>query len=246
MFRRLSFFPLCVLLLTPGATSAAVSSLLRSLDRTVALTNSHAIVSASFTNHEAATVRGFYYSDQLPSDLAVTPVSVQLNGQNLTNYSFETGLEGDVIAGCTPYRWIVERPGALTETNPVPPQATVQIVYAVSATNSGTFPLQPAAWIGYDRSTTNAMFGFTPVTAPISVSFISTFASPTLSLALTNGQVRLTFPAEVNVTYLVEYTADLNAMNWLPLTNVVGTGTTMQVEDVVTPGANRLYRLRLP
>lgn len=246
MLRRLTFPLLCALLLATFETPAAVSALIRSLDRTVALTNSHAIVSVSFTNHESVAVRGFYYSDQLPTDLAVTPVSVQLNGQPLTNYTFETGLDGDVLADSTPYRWILERPGALTETTPVPPQATVQIVYAVSATNSGTFLLQPAAWIGFDRSTTNALFGFTPTTVPLSVSFLSTFASPTLSLVLTNGQVRLTFPAEFNVTYLVESTADLGATNWLALTNVVGAGTTMQVEDVFTPRANRLYRLRLP
>lgn len=246
MFCRLIFFLLCALLLSSSAATAATNSLVRSLNRTVALTNSPVVVTANFTNGGTNPMRGFYYSDQLPSGSEVTTVSVKLNGRAITNYTFESGLSGDVYAGRTPYRWILERPKNFTESNPIPPQATAQIIYSIRSATVGTLTLQPSAWIGFDLTTTNACFGFDSATPPPSVSFVTMLATAPLSLIITNGRVNLMFTTELNVTYLVEYKDDLRALNWMTLTNVVGSGTTMLVQDAALPSANRFYRTRLP
>lgn len=246
MFRLHILFALGGWLCSNSVAPAATNSLVRNLGQTVALTNSLLVVSASFTNSEAVTLRGFYYAEQLPSGLEVTTISVKLNGQNLTNYTFASGLAGDVDTDRTPYRWILERPRNFTETNPIPPQANVQIIYAIQSARPGTFALQPAAWIGFDCGTTNGCFGFEAEAAAPSVSFLATLSSAPLSLSITNGRARLAFATESNVVYVVEYRESLTGADWITLTNVTGSGTTVVIEDAELPRANRFYRTRLP
>ena len=234
------------LLTFASSGAAAVNFLTRALERTTAQTNAAMIVIVHFTNATPNTVHGFYYADQLPSGLNVTTLGVSRDGQAITNYTVETGLDGDVYPGCTPYRWLLERPENDAVTNAIQPQATVQIIFALSATNSGTFPLQPAAWIGFDRQLTNALFGFDTSGTPPAVSFLVALAPSPTRIHLTNNLVVLSFATEANVTYHVEAKHDLNATNWVTLTNLVGTGTPLTFAEPVSPGTNRFYRVRLP
>lgn len=246
MHRRLIFYLIGFLVLTILSASGLTSLLQRNLDRTIALTNALVVVTVSFTNTDTLTLRGFYYSEQLPSGLTINTASVKLNGQSRTNYTFEAGLDGDVYSGYTPYRWMLERPPAFAETNLIANQSVVQIVYTASATNPGTFQLQPAAWIGFDRGTTNALFGFSPAEGSIAVNFLSSLSPMPVLLAITNQTVKLTFPTEARVTYVVESTPDLNSGGWQLVTNVTGTGFTIQITDDMPPGSNRFYRIRPP
>src|SRR5205823_5710751 len=109
------------------------SSLTRSFNMTLALTNTPITVTANFSNAALVTLRGFSYSEQLPASILVQPVSVKLNGLTVTNYIFETGVNGDVYPERIPYRWVLEEPTSFTEANPIPALTGVQIVYAVSS-----------------------------------------------------------------------------------------------------------------
>ena len=154
--------------------SSEGSWLARSFDQTTALTNSAIVVTATFTNGSAASLRGFYYADQVPSGLDVSTLSVKLNGRAITNYTFESGQAGDVGAGGIPYRWVLERPAGLTEANPVSPQSSVQIVYSIRASAPGTFDLPQFSWAGYDPGNTNAAFGHSGNADQQSLTFTAT------------------------------------------------------------------------
>ncbi|MGC3959706.1 MAG: hypothetical protein QM813_17800 [Verrucomicrobiota bacterium] len=234
------------LLALGNSAGATLNTLSRALERTTAQTNAAMIVTVRFTNTSPNAVRGFYYADQLPSALNVTTLSVRLNGVATTNYTEEIGLDGDVYSGCTPHRWLFERPEKPTVTNQIPAQATAEIVFALTATNSGTFALQPAAWVGFDRVLTNALFGFDTATAPPAVSFLTTLANAPLHIGLTNGRARLTFTTEANVAYQVQYTENLGTTTWTALTNFTGSGGLMLVEDPVPLRPARFYRTRIP
>src|SRR6478735_11450755 len=101
MFRPLPICLLGVTLLCDPALGSLTNLLARAVARPVALTNSPIVVTATFINLEPTALRGFCYVDELPSALSVTPLDVQINGQSVTNYTFESGLSGDVYAGHT-------------------------------------------------------------------------------------------------------------------------------------------------
>jgi hypothetical protein len=225
---------------------AGANSLARHFDRTAALPNVPVVVTASFTNEGVVALRGFFYDEQLPSGLTVTPLSVMLNGQSITNYTFETGQAGDVYPGCIPYRWVLERPRNFTETNPLPPQAQAQIVYAIHAAAPGTFVLPASAWAGSDRAASNACFGSSQPAGAQTISILDAFPLGLLRLAITNQQVQLTFPTQSGITYVVEYKNELSAPLWQTFTSVIGTGETMSVADAAPLGGSRFYRVLIP
>lgn len=218
----------------------------RSFDRNVSLAGTPVMVTADFINPEPATLRGFYYADQVPSGLSVTPISVTINGQSVTNYLFESGQDGDVYPGCTPRRWIFEQPDSFQETNPIPALATVRIVYELSTTNSGTFPLQHYAWIGYDPGSSNIVSGFGAGSGQQPLSFLTAPGDLRLSLHLSNRHPVLTFSSQADVLYAVEYTDTLSPPRWQPLTLALGTGTTVTLTDAMALAPRRFFRLQLP
>jgi len=230
-----------VFLLCGAVAGLAADSMSRSFDRTVTLTPAPIIVTVSFTNQGTAGLRGFYYADQIPSALEVTPLSVTVAGQRLTNYTFEVGLDGDVYPGCTPYRWVLERPGDFAETNPIPPQANAQIVYAIRATESGSLVLQHFDWIGCDSVATNGVFG---VSEPGDQQTVSFLTSP--QLTITNNKASLAIGTAAGETYVIEYKHDLPATDWLSLTTLEGTGSIVVWEDPAPLLTRRFYRVRSP
>jgi uncharacterized repeat protein (TIGR01451 family) len=201
----------------PGAFgfSSDESALERRFDRWMVRTNSAVIITASFTNAGAAPLSGFFYSEQVPSGLTVTTLSVLLNGQNITNYLFEFGQDGDVYAGCTPYRWVLEQPPAFVQTNSVPAAGSVQITYSVSSSSPGTFNLQQFSWAGQHTRTTNVAFGYSENTAQQSVGFITSAPTAILSgRSATNGMV-LQLDSLPGYSFWLEASADLST--WTPL-----------------------------
>jgi uncharacterized repeat protein (TIGR01451 family) len=135
------------------------SSVARNFNRSVVRTNSTVVATVTFTNAGAVPLHGFYYAEQLPSSLSVTTLGVSLNNQQITNYIFEFGQDGDVFAGRTPYRWVLEHPPAFSQTNPVPAAGCVQIVYSVCSSVATSFSLDQFMWVGFVQTTTNVAFG---------------------------------------------------------------------------------------
>jgi len=157
-----------VLAVTGGSLALA-----RTFDKTVAVTNSPILVTATLTNISPDTLRGFYYFDQVPTGLTVAAVNVTLVGRGLTNVSLESGLNGDVYAGCTPRRWWLENPTDFAEANPIPPQGIVRILFSISCASTGTFTLQEFGCAACKPDKTNTLFGYSGTADRQTVSFVS-------------------------------------------------------------------------
>jgi len=222
--------------------------LLRTLDKTVALTGSKIQVTATLTNTGTNALRGFYFYDQIPSSLEVTTLDVNLNGQTLTNYSVEVGKDGDVYPECTPWRWTLETPAVFPETNPIPPQATVQIVFSISCSSTGRFDLQQFGWTAVESGTTNRTFGFSDWTDHQTVTFVEPPRFRLLSLQLANNAAVISWESESGKVYRL-LSQDLGASNeWqqaAPDARAIGPVTTLSVP--LSSQRGRLYRvLKLP
>jgi hypothetical protein len=134
----------------------------------------------------------------------------------VTNYLFESGQDGDVWAGCTPYRWVLETPAAFAQTNPVPPQSTVQIAYTINSPTPGAFTLPQFQWVGFNPSNTNAVLGYLDNTNQDRVTFVSTSAPPaSVSGRLATNGFGVTVTGLTGASYAVH--ASTNLIQWLPL-----------------------------
>jgi uncharacterized repeat protein (TIGR01451 family) len=218
MSRRVTILVLCAAMwLLPGAFAfqTDTSSLARNFNRTLALTNSQIVITVNFTNDGTVASRGFFYTDQVPSGLSVSTLSVMLNGRAVTNYLFESGQDGDVYAGCTPYRWVLEQPTNFAEANPIPPQAPVQIIYAITATTSNIFNLQQFSWVGFNATGTNSAFGCSENTDQQSVRFTTTSEGVTVSGQNSTNGFQLGLSGVPGYDYVIE--ASTNLSDWVPL-----------------------------
>jgi hypothetical protein len=185
----------------------------------VTLTNWPVVVTATFTNGEGTVLDGLLYSDQVPSALSVATLSLTLNGRAVTNYTFESGQDGDVYPGCTPCRWILERPPGFSETNPVPSQARVQIVYAVNALSPGSFAFQQFSWVAYEPGLTNAIFGHSEPADQQLLRFVTRSYRPFLAGQYATNGFTLQIAGVPGYNYALERSTNLTG--WVALaTNV--------------------------
>ena len=135
------------------------TTITRTFNKSDAAINELITVTVTFTNSEAASLRGFYYAEQIPQGLVVSTTSVKINGNTISNYIFESGSVGDVYPGNVVYRWILETPTAFSENNPISSGSTVQIVYSISSIQAKTFNLDEFHWVGYYQGGSKAAFG---------------------------------------------------------------------------------------
>ncbi|MFO1477587.1 MAG: hypothetical protein U1F98_13165 [Verrucomicrobiota bacterium] len=197
------------------AYQSDASSISRTLDRTVALTNTPVLATVWFTNGGAAALRGWCFSEQLPSALSASLVSVTVGGTTVTNAQTETGWDGDVLAGCTPWRCMLELPADFNPANPVAAQAVVKVVYSITSSTAGSYTLPQFMWFGADLVQTNASFGYSESTDQKSIRFFTSDTPPVVtSSAVTNG-VLVTLTGATGSTYVLE--SSLNLASWTPL-----------------------------
>jgi uncharacterized repeat protein (TIGR01451 family) len=197
------------------AFSSDASSLVRTSDRWTARTNSPVVFTLTFSNGCANPLRGFYFTDQLPADLTVTPLAVTLNGVPVTNYSFISGQPGDVYSGCTPSRWVLERPTALLEMNPTHPGSLIRIQYSITSPTPGSFALQEYSWVGYDETSTNASFGYSEPTNQQTLTFISEPPVVLLSLKPGTNALTLQLMSTEGASFIVQQSTNLS--QWSPV-----------------------------
>lgn len=244
MVRKTTLLTGCVLrclLASAFGYSSDSSSLTRTFNQSLALTNLPIVVTATLTNGGTSALRGFYYADQLPSLFTVASLSVTRNGQAVTNYVFEAGQEGDVYPGYTPYRWVLERPPAFTESNAVAPMTTVQIVYSISCSVVGSFNLQQFNWTGYVPASTNSVFGYSETVDQHSVSFVTTTMPPAVDQQFSTNGFGLQLVGVPGENYVIE--ASTNLSNWIPL--ATNTSPFSFVDTNTTGFLLRFYRGRL-
>jgi hypothetical protein len=201
----------------PGAFGFSTdgSTLARNFSRTIAGTNSGIVVTVTFTNGTSLALRGFYFAEQLPSALTVTPLSINLNGISITNYIFETGQDGDVYAGSTPWRWVLEQPSGFTQNNPIPADGIVQIIYSATSASSGTFSLAEFEWAGFALATTNASLGYSETAEKQSLTFLANSPPAIISVHAAANAFDLHLDSLAGCTYILQ--ASTNLSDWVPL-----------------------------
>jgi hypothetical protein len=226
------------------------SSLARSLSTSSAATNAPIVVTATFINGVGLALRGFCYTEQIPSGLSVTMLGLWVNGQSITNYTFESGLDNEVYPGCTSYRWMMELPPGFTANNPVAPSATVRIQYSITSPTAGSFDLQQFNWDGYNSGNTNAAFGYSESSDAQSVSYNAgpppSFPPKITSLYLSNDLAVITWTSSAGSGYRVQYVDNLTDTNWTDLSpDVIADGPTAVATDAKGLSPQRFYRVLL-
>ncbi len=139
------------------------------------------VITSSFINAELSTLRGFYYSENIPVGLTVATQSVTIDGVAIFNYTLETGSVGDIYPSTVPYRWILETPVTFIENNPVSPSSTAEIIFAVNSAQAGTYYFKHFSWAGYFPATTLGSFGYSDTTDHVTVQYSSSNNPPVAS-----------------------------------------------------------------
>ena len=222
------------------AFSSDGSSLARTCEAPVAITNSAIVVTATFTNSSPDPLRGFLYTEQLPTAIILSNGSITLNGQSITNAILESGLDGEVYSGFTPWRWRLETPTNFAEAHPVPSGAVVQIKYALTSPTLGSFLCPEYAWLGRRAGSTNVMFGCSELTNQLTVYFVSNTNRPAVSAQYSSNGSLLLLVGAPGVSYVLESSQDL--ATWLPLTTNVCCFTFLDTNSIHLP--SRWYRGR--
>ncbi len=141
--------------------SAHETEVSRTFSNIDALPGSTVIVTVKFSNFEEIDMKGFFYSEHIPENLQVAPISVSINGKSLSedSYFFEPGSNGDIYEGYIPYRWILEKPPFFDTDIPVPGNDYIKIIYSVSYTDTGVFEFIGFNWAGYFQEISDSSFG---------------------------------------------------------------------------------------
>lgn len=218
---------------------AAELEISRSFDRFVTLTNRPIRVTVTVSNATGQTLRGLWFSDQVPAGLTVTPLSVSLAGSPVTNHLHEVGQEADVYPGCVPHRWVLERPRAFAENNPVPPGANVEIRYELVAETPGVFVLPEFGVVGYNPVTSNALFSISAENQTVVARFL-TLANRFAALGeWTANGFRVATDAPTGWCFAVEVTTNFTA--WSPLASNIAPNAVLDTNATTQPA--RFYRL---
>ena len=121
-------------------------------------------VSFDLLNREGDSLRGFYYTDQIPAGFEVLTDTVLLNGGIFTDYIYEVGGGGSVYSGSVPYRWVIEVPDTdgFVENHPVyPSTGGVRIVYSLVCPDSGVYVFPGYSWVAnLDTISGGEVFGY--------------------------------------------------------------------------------------
>jgi len=232
----------------PGLLTAAAwgyssdgSSVSRSCESAFALTNTPVMVTITFSNGGADVLRGFFFGAQVPSRLAVTPVGVSVNGTSASNVTLESGLDGDTVPGCTPWRWRLETPVAFAELDPLAPQAIVEIRYALTSAQPGGFSLGQFDWAGYWPAGTNGSFGYDEPAQQQTVTFLVSTNPPELLAQPAPGGIEVWLAGDAGVRYVLETSTSF--AEWMPVATNAGSFS-YTATNALNPGGS-FYRGRI-
>jgi uncharacterized repeat protein (TIGR01451 family) len=153
-------------------------------------------VTVEVANNEDVALRGFYYSDQVPSGWVMNTASVSLGGSPIADYAYEQGYTAEIYPAFVPHRWALELPqggGAFSPTHAIPaPGGTAQIVYTmiVSGGSGDDYAIGYDAWAGWLQTvpTGTAVFGYQDITNTLHADFSASprFGLPPLTVQFTD------------------------------------------------------------
>ncbi len=213
------------------------SSTTRSFSTDLALTNAPIIVTVTFTNAESNALHGWFYSDQIPDGLWASTLSVKIDGRTVTNCLVESGEVSDVYPGCRPWRWVLERPPAFSDSNAIPASGTVELMYALNASVPGSFAMQQYSWCAWELTATNAWFGTSDGQEQQTVAYVDIPPPPRLDFAYTATGFELSFVGASGAAYLVQ--ASTNLVDWV---SVATNTTSISLVDTNRGLRERFYR----
>ena len=147
-------------------------------------------VTIDVVNNEAVTLRGFYFSDQVPNGWSVSTADVSVNEVPIGDYTYGQGAANEIYTGFTPHRWTLEMPqggGVFSPTHAIAATGgTAQIVYTmmVSGGAGGDYAPGQEGWAGWltTASVGTAVFGYEIVPLALEADFSGSprFGSPPL------------------------------------------------------------------
>ncbi len=109
-----------------------------------------------FINHEADTLRGFYFCENIPAGLDVAIGKIKINSSVIASTSHEITGSGALYAGASTHRTILETPPAFTENNALAPGDTLLATFWLSSQTAESYALENAHWVGYFGANGNA------------------------------------------------------------------------------------------
>lgn len=198
------------------AYSSHDTTIIRSLDRFQTATNKPIEITVSFTNRESIDLRGFFFTEQIPSSLTVSTAALRVNGGIVTNCIMEQGLHGDVYSNATPFRWILELPPSFAESNAVPPGAAVELVYSVSSSSTGTFHLSEFSWAGYYSATQECAFGYSEAEDLETIVFLAEESGVVSNIAQI-GPAYYDPGGVLTISNTFAFSGDLLSLGWCPV-----------------------------
>ncbi len=241
---RFLLLMLCLAAFSPPSAvgfSSDGSAVERVFTPAISLTNCPIRVTVTFTNGGANSLRGFFYSEQLPAELDVRTVGISLNGQVITNFAYDTDYVGDVYSGCIPRRWRLETPTDFVESNPLVELATCEIVYTINSPTQGSYNCQHFSWAGYSPGSTNSSFGCSEPTQQQVVYFLTTTNRPMVSAEHTASGTLVSLSGDPGGCYVLEASPNLKA--WVPVATNFGSFSYTDVQEPIF--SSRWYRGRL-
>lgn len=176
---KLSLVMMCLILLANSHAlgfSTHNTTISRTFDTVETGVDGSITVTVDLTNSEVNDLRGFYYAEHVSQGLTVSTISVKIDGNDISNYLFESGSVEDVYPNYIPYRWTLETPTTFDENNTISSGSTVEIVYSVSSGQEGTFHFDEFNWVGYYQNTPvgeRAAFGHSEADDQKTITFTS-------------------------------------------------------------------------
>lgn len=132
-----------------------------------------AIKSTFRLNNTEDIISGFYYTEHIPAHFTVETISVRIFEyfenwylfHEITDYTYEIGLEADVYDGCIPHRWVIETPPNFVENHKIGINSDaetfeIEIIYTISSQMKGDFTLPGYNWVGKLGTNSSPFFGY--------------------------------------------------------------------------------------
>jgi len=190
-----------------GYSSSDVS-VIKYYDSTRVLAGDSIIVTIEIQNFESEDLRGFFYTEFLPEDLIINPLSVKIDRSEVDNFIFEM-VTLPVYDSLSAYRWILETPPDFNENNTLLKEQLLEIKYSISTEAPDTFYLGKYNWAGYYLNI-QAAFGYNDIAEVTEIIFINQSTPVELTLfraELLNNEVVLkwiTASSNNNYGFIIE------------------------------------------
>lgn len=130
----------------------------RSFSDTIVSAEDPVFVNFQLINCLSDTLKGFYYTEHVPSNFDITDVSVTIDQTEIFDFLSETTSAGDIYLNAITYRWIIDLPGDLPSSGIPPDSSELVINYLLSCDIPGFYTFNHYSWIGIADS--NATFGY--------------------------------------------------------------------------------------